>query len=68
MVSDSTIPYYASVAAYQQLVSVTAIDEFTVAFGWKITNPEYIMETMQGVGGEMCYEPKEAVQLLGKPH
>ena len=61
----TAIPYYASVAAYQQLISVTAIDEFTVAFKWKITNPEYIMETMQGVGGEMCYEPREAVQLWG---
>ena len=59
------IPYYASVAAWQQLTAVPNSDKYTVTFKWKIANPEYIMETLQGVGGEMCYEPHEAVDLWG---
>ena len=57
--------YYTTVAAYQQIISVTASEKYTVTMKWKISNPEYIMETVQGLGGENCYKPREAVEKWG---
>ena len=44
-------PYAGSdVSSRVDLIGVTASDKYTVVFKWRITNPEYIMETMQDQG------------------
>jgi peptide/nickel transport system substrate-binding protein len=58
-------PYLTTVTAYQALMSVTATDKYTVVFKWKIPNPEYITETIQGAGGEGCMEAHEVVEKWG---
>ena len=57
--------YYNAVAVWQNLASVTTNDKYTVVFKWKISNPEFIMETMQGAGHEQCIEAHEAVEQWG---
>ncbi len=39
-------PYHATVASFRELISVTAVDRYTVVFKWKIPNPAFILETM----------------------
>ena len=58
-------PYWATVATWQDLLSVTATDQFTVAFKWKTPNPESITETMQSTSTGGCIEASEAVQQWG---
>ena len=48
--------------AFQELISVTALDRYTVVFKWKAANPEFIMETLHGVMQRQCFENPEAVQ------
>jgi len=36
-------PYHATVTAYHSLISVTAIDKYTVEFKWKTPNREFII-------------------------
>jgi peptide/nickel transport system substrate-binding protein len=58
-------PYHASVVTFKNLISVAAIDKYTVVFKWKISNPEFIMETMFGIGLGLCLENPEAVKKWG---
>ena len=48
-----------------ELISVTAIDKYTVEFKWKTSNPEFIMEAMGGVSLRQCLENQEAVKKWG---
>lgn len=59
-------PYHAKVVtAYRSLMSVTAIDRYTVAFKWKVNNPEFIIETLQANALVHCIEAREAVEKWG---
>jgi peptide/nickel transport system substrate-binding protein len=52
--------------AYQQIVSVTAIDKYTVAFKWKTANPENMTETLGFAGRcDECIEDPDAVAAYG---
>ena len=50
---------------FQNLVSVTATDKYTVVFEWKTPNHEFIMETLHGVMQRQCIENPEAVIKWG---
>jgi len=52
-------------AGSKNLISVTAKDKYTVVFKLKITNPEFIMENLHGVGQDPCFENPEAVRQWG---
>jgi peptide/nickel transport system substrate-binding protein len=57
---------FASGGGLPDLISVTTTDEFTVAFNWKISNPEFIYETVQlGAKSELCIENPDAVAEWG---
>jgi len=58
-------PYQAAVNAFQDLISVTAIDKYTIVFKFKISNPEIIKETMHAVDLSLCIENPNAVQKWG---
>ena len=59
-------PYHATlVTAYRYLLSVTAVDKYTVAFKWKVANPEFIRETLQANALVQCLEAREAVEKWG---
>jgi peptide/nickel transport system substrate-binding protein len=59
-------PYYAAVAAFQSLTSVTATDKYTVVFKWTLTNPEAITESLQAIAGAgMEIEAPDAVKQWG---
>src|SRR5208283_5936767 len=59
-------PYHATVVtAYRYLVSVNAIDRYTVDFKWNVTNPEFIIETLQANALMQCIEAHEAVEKWG---
>jgi len=47
---------------FQDLVSVTTTDKYTVVFEWKTPNHEFIMETLHGVMQRQCIENPEAVK------
>ena len=51
--------------AFRELVSVTAVDKYTVVFKWKITNSDLIMETLHSVMQRQCIENPEAVMEWG---
>ena len=50
---------------FQDLLSVSAADKYTVVFKWKTTNYELIMETLHGVMQGQCLENPEAVRQWG---
>jgi peptide/nickel transport system substrate-binding protein len=51
---------------YQDLISVIAIDKYTVAFKWKITNPEFIMQFLiTNHSPVLAIEAREAVEKWG---
>jgi peptide/nickel transport system substrate-binding protein len=57
---------YAVVSRFQDMKSVTATDNYTVAFKWATANPENIMETMQSnTVSTQCLENPDAVKLWG---
>jgi len=58
-------PSYVNNASYTPLISVTATDKYTVVFKWKVSNPEFILETMQALGDELDMEATEAVNAWG---
>ena len=58
-------PYHASVSSFKDLISVTAIDRYTVVFKWKTRNPEFIMETLQAPVSSQCLESPKAVKQWG---
>ena len=53
------------VNAFQDLISVTAADKYTVVFKFKTSNPEFIMEALHGVNPTQCMENPEAVRKWG---
>ncbi len=59
------VPFFGTVAAWQQLTSVIANDKYTVTFNWKTPNPEFILETMQAWGADGTIENPEAVKQWG---
>lgn len=48
-----------------EVSSVTAPDSYTVVMKWKITNPEFIMETMMSAGPDCNIECPDAVKAYG---
>ena len=58
-------PYYLGVAAYKQLVSVTAPDKYTAVFKWKAPGVEFILETLMAINQELTIEPHEVVDKYG---
>jgi len=50
---------------YQDIISVTALDKYTVVFKFKTPNPEFIMETIHEVSQAPCLENSEAVRKWG---
>jgi peptide/nickel transport system substrate-binding protein len=58
--------YHSTVTAYRSLLSVTAVDRYTVVFKWKTPNPEFIMETMITIHSPTAsIEAREAVEKWG---
>ena len=59
-------PAQDKVIMYQDLISVTAIDKYTVAFKWKLTNPEFIREILvTNHSPTLVIEAREAVEKWG---
>ena len=59
------VPSEIGVAAWQQLISVTASDKYTVAFKWKTPNAEFIIDTMVSYDGANFMQSPEAIQQWG---
>jgi peptide/nickel transport system substrate-binding protein len=58
--------YHAKVVtAYRDLISVTAIDRYTVVFRWKTPGLEFMRETLQAPTNAGCIEAREAVEKWG---
>jgi peptide/nickel transport system substrate-binding protein len=59
-------PHHKKVIMYKDLLSVTAIDKYTVAFNWKTHNPEFILEVLvTNHSPELVIEPREVVEKWG---
>ncbi|MGA7844560.1 MAG: ABC transporter substrate-binding protein [Dehalococcoidales bacterium] len=58
-------PYWASVANWKSLTSVTATDKYTVTMVWNTTNPEFITETMEAPDSAQTIEDPDAVSAYG---
>ena len=58
-------PYYASVAIWANLTSITATDKYTVVFKWNITNPTLIVGGIQQPGISNAIECPDAVKQWG---
>ena len=54
-----------SVSVFQDLISVTATDNYTVVFKWHTPNPEFIMETMLSIVPDQELENPDAVKMWG---
>jgi len=50
---------------FRSLLSVTAIDKYTVVFKWKEPNQEILRESIQETGCVHAIEPREAVETWG---
>ena len=58
-------PWHSTIASYQNLISVNAIDRYTAVFKWKIPNPELVMVSLLGVNPTQVFEAHEAVEKWG---
>ena len=58
-------PARAHVAAFKELISVTAPDKYTVVFKWKTSNRQVIIDALQEVGTSLCIENPEVVKKWG---
>jgi len=59
-------PYYGIPSnAWANCLAVTSTDNYTVVMKWKMPNPEQILETIQGIGGENTIECPDAVKQWG---
>ncbi len=56
---------YPTEVYFKELISVTAIDKYTVVFKWTTPNSEFIMEALHGVMQRQCIENPEAVKKWG---
>ena len=57
-------PFCAEIG-FRDLVSVAAVDKYTVIFKFNILNPDFIMETLHGVMQRQCLENPDAVKKWG---
>ena len=55
----------ASLVVFSSLISVTSTDKYTVAFKWKISNPELILENLMATNTPMDIECPDAVKQWG---
>jgi peptide/nickel transport system substrate-binding protein len=58
-------PLYSTTAAYQDIVSLTAPDKYTVNFKFKTFLPEFILESLESISTSLDMEPHEAVDQWG---
>ena len=58
-------PFHESINAFQDLISVTASDRYTVIFKFKSSNPEFIMESLHEVNLGLNLENPDAVKKWG---
>ena len=58
-------PFHQAVNAFQDLLSVTAADRYTVVFKFKPSNPEFIMESMHEINLGLNLENQDAVRKWG---
>ena len=58
-------PARAHVAAFKELISVTAPDKYTVVFKWKTSNRQVIIDALQEIGTSLCIENPEVVKKWG---
>jgi peptide/nickel transport system substrate-binding protein len=58
-------PFYSSVVQFQDLISISAPDKYTVIFKWKTPNVVAITGALQNPSIQNEFEAKEAVALWG---
>jgi len=58
-------PFHVTTLAFQELISVTATDKYTVVFKWKTPNPEFIIDTLLDIRLSLCLENPDAVNQWG---
>jgi len=58
-------PARSDVAAFRELISITAPDKYTVVFKWKTSNREVIIDALQEIGTSLCIENPEVVKKWG---
>ena len=58
-------PSLSNIAAYTQLLSVTASDKYTVVFKWKTSNQNLILDALQEVATTLCIENPDVVKKYG---
>jgi len=52
---------------FTELISVSALDRYTVEFRWESTKPGVHYEALHGVMQRQCIENPEAVKKVGRP-
>ena len=58
-------PYRDTDIRFQDVISITSPDKYTVVFKFKTPNPEFIMETLHNVGNAQSIENSDAVKQWG---
>jgi peptide/nickel transport system substrate-binding protein len=58
-------PYWASVANWKSLTSITATDNYTVTMQWNTPNPEFVLETLEAPDSAQTIEDSDAVTAYG---
>jgi peptide/nickel transport system substrate-binding protein len=58
-------PYQIGVGNWGNLMSADAVDKYTVAFKWKTSNPELVLETIQAATNASHIAAPEPTQLWG---
>ena len=58
-------PYRDTDIRFQDIISITSPDKYTVVFKFKTPNPEFMMETLHNVGNAQCLENSDAVKQWG---
>jgi peptide/nickel transport system substrate-binding protein len=58
-------PYWASVANWKSLTSITATDNYTVTMQWNTPNPEFVLETLEAPDSAQTIEDSDAITAYG---
>jgi peptide/nickel transport system substrate-binding protein len=58
-------PYHTTDPEIGTLISISAIDKYTVAFKWNVPNPEYINEALEATNTSTDIEAPEAINQWG---
>ena len=58
-------PYRNTDIRFQDIISITAPDKYTVVFKFKTPNPDFVMETLHNVGLAQCLENRDVVRKWG---